>query len=141
MSMPSLFQIGNFHLHSGEPSRWKIDCDHLTDGDIEALALMASELIPAPFGLVVSIPRGGTRLGNAMQSYVAPGASPTLIVDDVLTTGASIECVKDAQNSAGIGVFGLVIFARGPCPSWITPIFKMPRARQPGVTRVAPTSK
>lgn len=136
MSMPSLFQIGNFRLHSGEPSRWKIDCDHLTDGDIEALALMANDLLPAPFGRVVSVLRGGYRLGSAMAHYSTPAGSPTLIVDDVLTTGASMERVKDAQNSAGIGVFGLVIFARGPCPSWITPIFQMPRARQPRIGKV-----
>lgn len=124
----SLFRRGAFSLHAGEPTTWKIDCDHLTDGDIETLAFLANTLLPAPFGRVVSIPRGGVRLGEAMVPYSIAGAKPTLIVDDVLTTGASMLGVRDSENDAGIGVFGLVIFARGPCPSWITPIFQMPRA-------------
>lgn len=128
--MPSLFQLGETRLHSGALSGWKIDCDHLTDGDIETLALIMGTILPVPFGHVVSIPRGGTRMGVAMSRYVTPNAPATLIVDDVLTTGRSMEAARDTQNDAGIGVFGLVIFARGPCPSWITPIFAMPMARR-----------
>jgi len=34
----NLFQFGDFSLHSGSKSKWKIECDALTDEDVEALA-------------------------------------------------------------------------------------------------------
>jgi len=46
---------------------------------------------------------------------------PTLIVDDVLTTGTSmIEMQKQYPNAIGV-----VMFARGPCPSWVSSIFSL----------------
>ena len=42
-----------------------------------------------------------------------------LIVDDVFTTGASMEALHTP------GDIGAVVFARGLCPSWITPLFQM----------------
>ena len=56
-----LFQSGHFTLHSGAHTFWKVDCDALTDGDLDTLAM----------------PRG------------------------------------------------VVIFARGPCPEWVTPIWRL----------------
>ena len=45
-----------------------------------------------------------------------------LIVDDVLTTGASMEHERARCSGRTIGV---VLFARGPCPEWIHPVFRM----------------
>lgn len=123
----NLFQLGNFQLHSGERSRWKIECDALTDNDLEAIALMIVEQVPAPFGHVHGIPRGGLRLAKELIQYTTTDAAPVLVVDDVLTTGASMEEARRRFNDDGRDVFGAVIFARGPCPDWIMPVFAMPQ--------------
>jgi hypothetical protein len=120
---PSLFQQGAHTLRSGEPSAWKIECDALTDADIETLALMLVERLPT-FGAVEGVARGGERLAQALRHCPAryyAADRPVLIVDDVLTTGASLE-----QQRAGREAIGAVLFARGPCPSWVTPLFQMP---------------
>jgi orotate phosphoribosyltransferase len=115
----SLFAMGNFVLHSGARSRWKIDCDMLGDEDWATLAMMITERIPRPFGSVIGIPRGGLTLAQALKPYATEG--PTLIVDDVLTTGNSMELLRRQIPNA----MGAVVFARGPCPSWVVPLFQM----------------
>ena len=112
-----LFQLGNFKLHSGQRSFFKIDCDYLIDSDLECLAKIASEFLPK-FGTVVGIPSGGLLFAEKMRAY-STSLYPRLLVDDVYTTGRSME---DFQRGGDIG---LVIFAREKCPNWIYPIFKM----------------
>lgn len=106
-----------FQLHSGAFTPFKIDCDALTDKDIEAAAFMLAPLLP-PFGAVEGVPRGGLRLAAAMERYKTSGR--LLIVDDVLTSGRSMESHRDRRDANGA-----VIFARGPCPIWIQPLFRM----------------
>ncbi|KKL20362.1 hypothetical protein LCGC14_2456230, partial [marine sediment metagenome] len=48
-------------------------------------------------------------------------SSTLLIVDDVLTTGASME----KQRAGRTNTIGAVIFARGDCPAWVKPLFAM----------------
>ena len=112
-----LFQYGHFALHSGVASTWKIDCDALTDHDIDALAHMIRLLVPT-FSTVEGVPRGGTRLATCLSKDGGKALGPLLIVDDVLTTGASME-----QQRAGRPALGVVIFARGLAPLWVTPLF------------------
>lgn len=114
----SLFETGNFRLHSGQFSKWKINCETLYEEDLRTLAMVANERINR-FGVVIGIPRGGLAFAEHMAKYASTG--PALIVDDVLTTGASMEKMKKVIPDAQ----GLVIFARGPVPDWITPIFRM----------------
>lgn len=124
---PGLFQLGDFKLHSGARSRWKIECDSLSNEDLRGLARMAQEILP-PFGEVEGVPTGGLRFATKLLPYgrswqnweEEKGDLPVLIVDDVLTTGNSME-----EQRAGREAIGLVIFARGPCAQWIRPIFKM----------------
>lgn len=123
----NLFQTGNFKLNSGKESSWKIECDSLTDDDIAALAEMIRQMV-GPFNAVIGVPRGGLRLASALRPF-ASGFFPCLIVDDVLTTGGSMERTKkEYARTYGhlTPVNGAVIFARGPCPSWIKPLFQMP---------------
>ncbi len=114
-----LFQLGDFDLHSGYKTKWKIDAECLTDSELKALAKMASLLLP-PFGSVRAVPRGGLRFAAALLEYVTTG--PMLIVDDVLTTGASME---EATSDLTDDCFylGVVIFARSKCPDWVTALF------------------
>ena len=113
----SLFNLGQFTLHSGAQSPFKIDCDALTDADLEALAQIGAQMVPL-FGKVEGVPRGGLRLKAALDKYADARWSQLLIVDDVLTTGGSMERQRNGRQAVG-----LVIFARGPCPSWVTPLF------------------
>lgn len=115
-----------FQLHNSF-SHWKIDCDCLTDDDIEAIAKLLSERIPI-FSDIVGIPTGGLRLAKAMEKYMIDGPFPLLIVDDVLTTGKTMERYRDMLDhpyleTKCIGIIGAVIFARGDWPEWIIPLF------------------
>lgn len=106
-----IFQTGNFKLSSGETSSFKIDCDHLSDEDIETFARMIGETLQ--FKSVEGIPSGGLRLAQALEKYVYPYANSHLIVDDVLTTGKSM--IKAFQAAYGRGeetVSGIVLFNR-----------------------------
>jgi len=121
--MAGLFQTGDFTLHSGAKSGWKIECDALTDGDIEALALMLSERL-GPFKEVVGVPRGGLRIADAVRKYVTTyTGNPVLIVDDVLTSGGSMNELRRSYSTQP--VIGAVLFARGETPVWVTALFQM----------------
>ena len=118
----SLFERKTFIMHSGEVSDFKIECDELTEEDLETLALLISRKYD--FCLAIGVPTGGERLAEALMKYENHLKSDiTLIVDDVLTTGASMEEFHyDIEGKENVGV---VIFARGECPDWVTPIFKL----------------
>jgi hypoxanthine phosphoribosyltransferase len=117
----NLFQKKEIKLHSGGKSFFKIECDALTDDDIETLAYIISRKYT--FHNVVGIPNGGVRISNALQKYASRGLGPLLIVDDVLTTGKSMEKAKEMFGN--VLSRGVVLFARGECPKWIEPIFNM----------------
>ncbi len=111
-----MFQLGEFKAHSGRILYWKIECDALSTNDWKCLAWIVHDLV-TPFGSVEGVPTGGCHLANWLETYVTRG--PLLIVDDVLTTGQSME-----EYRAKRAAIGAVIFARGPCPKWITPVFQ-----------------
>lgn len=125
--MSGLFQLGDFQLHSGGKSSWKIDCDALTDSEIEALAEIGYAVLTPlrPFREVVGVPRGGLRLAAVMAKYKSSQVGSILVVDDVLTTGKSMREERDKINARGRGVFGLVIFARTAAEPWVHRIFQM----------------
>lgn len=116
--MNNLFQRKTFTTHSGKVAHYKIECDALTDEDIETLAWLISKR--GDIKEVHGIPRGGDRLAAALRKYCTP-SGVTLIVDDVLTTGKSMEVARAKIGQYAVGV---VIFARASCPSWIQPLFK-----------------
>ena len=111
----NLFVKQQFIANSGQFLEWKIECDALTDEDIETLAYVGAGL--CTFGSVIGIPRGGLRLAKALEQYITSG--PPLIVDDVLTTGGSMLSAHIGRPDA----IGLVIFARGTTPTWVCAIF------------------
>lgn len=116
-----LFKNEPFLSHAGNPLLWKIECDALDDEDIETLASIIARHFK--FSEVIGIPRGGIRLANALLKYRS-GASGILIVDDVFTTGKSMEEARRNHGKDDKDIIGIVIFARGEvsCPPWIKPI-------------------
>ena len=113
-----LFNIGIFGLHSGGTSDFKIDCDAFTDRDWKHLARLVANSLS--FQSVIGIPRGGTKFAEALKKYCSSGKA--LIVDDVLTTGNSMQAYRETIGEDTIGV---VVFARGPHQDWIHPIFTL----------------
>jgi len=113
-----LFQLGEFCSHSGARLPWKIDCDALTAQDLACIAYIIAKK-RVWFSKVEGVPRGGSKLAVALSPYIKR-AGPLLIVDDVLTTGKSM----NAHRADRLAI-GAVIFARGPCPNWITSVFQM----------------
>lgn len=105
----NLFQLGKFTSHAGNELDWKIECDALTDEDWDCLARMISERCGS-FGSVYGIPRGGTKLANALEKYKNPKSIIHLVVDDVWTTGKSMREVMKP------GDLGFVVFARQKIP-------------------------
>ena len=116
----ALFRRGIFTLHSGDTSTLKIDCDALTVDDWETIAVQVANRFK--FRAVVGVPSGGLPFASAMRPYVDADSQDMLIVDDVLTTGASMELARARCSGRTIGV---VLFARGPCQEWIHPVFRM----------------
>jgi adenine/guanine phosphoribosyltransferase-like PRPP-binding protein len=118
-----MFEWKDFISHSGKSFQWKIECDDLTDGDIECIANIINGQLS--FKKVYGIPRGGLRLAAALQKYCDPDAREILIVDDVLTTGKSMEKMRETMRKAGESspIYGVVIFSRGGSLPWVFPIF------------------
>lgn len=114
----ALFQWGSFVLSSGQRSPLRIECDALGAADWLAIAEWAAAVLP-PFQTVEGVPRGGLRLA-ALLSPRARATGGLLIVDDVLTTGRSME-----RQRAGREAQGIVLFARGVPPPWVKALLRL----------------
>lgn len=122
--MNNIFRSGEFISHSGKLLPYKINCDALTSDDMDTIASIIASKIE--FDRVIGIPTGGIRLQFALGKYIGL-AQRILIVDDVLTTGASMEerkqALMDDHNGYVPEIIGWVIFARGELPDWINAVF------------------
>lgn len=119
----NLFNWGSFTLNSGQASSFKVDADALTDKDIETLAILIVNHLPW-FGWVEGVPTGGLRLAEALEPFtISDYTSVGLVVDDVMSTGNSME-----RQRAGRAAMGVVIFNRIPIseysPSWIKSVWR-----------------
>jgi len=122
--MTNLFQYKKFTMHSGGTSNFKIECDAITDQDYKTLAKLIAQKYN--FKEVHGIPRGGVPFENALKEYVTNDNNNLLIVDDVLTTGGSMEEAKSKFADHGYdNVFGVVVFARGQSKNWIKSMFQL----------------
>lgn len=128
----TLFRWGGFRSSAGNMLPFKIECDALTDEDIHCIAnVIASQ---TTFRAVYSVPTGGDRLGLALHPFQHPDdTNRIIIVDDVLSTGRSMESAKERVNELlkNMGVefegeiIGWVIFARTKPPDWINAMFTL----------------
>lgn len=135
----SLFVPGDFWSHSGVRLSFKIESDVVTERELDLFGeLIATRLYPPDhysFCRVVGVPKtqpGGRDNGGVLAQYVRRhltlvedvGDALTLVVDDVLTTGKSMNDVRFYQFD-NRNCLGAVIFARGPCPEWVRPLFTL----------------
>lgn len=97
-----LLLTGEFELASGLLSDFKINCDALSDTEIATCARLLSKRLPN-FGRVIGVPSGGNRLAAAMMPYATSG--PLLIVDNVWTTGGSMERFRAGREAIGAVIF------------------------------------
>lgn len=123
----TLFREGNFISHSGLNLNFKIDCDELSNVELGTLAGIISSKIT--YGKIIGIPRGGDRLAHILRGYNHPmlkeHPNTILLVDDVMTTGASMEEYRNLFKISYI-VKGVVIFDRSENGlEWVTSIFKV----------------
>ena len=123
-----LFQSVNFKSHSGLDLSWKIEMDALSDPEWFTIKKMIMEISP-PFREAVGIPRGGVKLGDLLNEHATGNEEdPVCIVDDVLTTGGSMEyfVTQYQRNRRQFTAIGWVVFARVQPPNWVQALFQMP---------------
>lgn len=107
-----LFVDGVFPSHSGLLLPFKVCCENFTSHDWHWAAAQIHALV-GNFRAVEGVPDGGTMLAECLEEYTT-SRGKLLIVDDVLTTGNSMESQRDGRKA-----IGCVVFARGPLPSWV----------------------
>jgi pyrimidine operon attenuation protein/uracil phosphoribosyltransferase len=129
----SLFIDQSFTSHSGKHLPFKIECDNLTDEDLDVFCEMiinAGKTYPSmKFREVCGIPSGGLRIADKLKYKIDMTSNRLLIIDDVLTTGKSMEEMKINAMQQGWkedNIFGIVLFSRADyAPLWITPIYEL----------------
>jgi len=123
-----LVQLGDHKLNAGKRSCYKLVCDQFIADNVEALAWMLRQLA-GPYGSVAGIPRGGLSLAAAMEKYRDRSLERTLLlVDDVITTGGSLNRERERLAGQYDHIIGVAVFSRGPLPSWVSAMFEMPKS-------------
>ncbi len=121
-----MFIRKDFVSHSGLNLYFKIECDSLIDEDTQTIAYIIAQKYNFKYIYIYGIPTGGIKLANELKQYCNDQYETILIVDDVLTTGKSMEqAKKEHVLSSKMNIQGVVIFARSKCPEWIDPIFQL----------------
>ncbi len=118
-----------FTSHSGLSLTWKVECDQLTKEDWRCIAKVVADGMA--FKKVIGIPYGGTLFAEALKPYCDDQSTYILIVDDVLTTGKSMEEVKEKllaedPDLRSWMIRGLVLYSRAlEVPFWIVPFWQL----------------
>lgn len=121
----NLFVDGKFKSHAGQELLWKIECDALSASDWDCIAKMVADKFK--FREVHGIPDGGLMFARALKKYEVQFSRRILIVDDVYTTGQSMneKLAEMGRKENGLGISGIVLFARNDTPNWIMPLFEL----------------
>jgi len=125
---PPWLREGDFTLHSGDRTDHLLDLAAWTDADLATAARLLARLAAKRGGLkaVTPVPRGGCRLGEALEAHCSPHGFWHAVADDVYTTGASLHDAKLRLRAAGErDVLGLVLVARREPPAWVLPLLRL----------------
>lgn len=133
----SIFKNQRVHKADGRVLPFVIDCDDMTDAELGIFAKMIIDRYPdfadvihpnSHYGSVA--PRLAKAICELRPAIPYEQAKYVLVVDDVVTTGASMEkCKQDHEASKPLaaspwGYVGVSIFSHGhSIPQWIHPIF------------------
>jgi hypothetical protein len=109
-----LFKWGQFIGAGGSELDYKIECDALEDSDWNCIAAASIARVGA-FSDIAYVPTGGRALAKAFGPYRVTGVRRWLVVDDVWTTGTSMNRLVDEMKLADW--IGFVAFARGSLPT------------------------
>lgn len=125
-----MFNLGTFESSAGITLDWKIECDKLSDQDWFCIAHMISRNYR--FCIVHGVPTGGTILAEGLRGFCHVDARKVLIVDDVITTGQSMERMrKHLIEQYGVpkeNIRGVALFSRmraHKIPVWIDVVFQL----------------
>lgn len=121
----TLFVKKHFISHNNLPLSWKVECDALNPDDWEWAAARTAERFS--FCDVYGIPQGGTIFEKHLRPYIRPDGDFFLIVDDVLTTGDSMDEARHATRTrhSELPRIGVVLFARVRPPVWIAALWQL----------------
>lgn len=115
----------NFRASSGVILPWKLNLDTLNATDIDALACIINDHVT--FSSVV-LPRTSSAflrdLAETLRSFKMWQNKPVMLLDDVWTTGATLNKLYAACYTPTQQVVGVVIFARGATPDWVWSVFR-----------------
>lgn len=102
-----------------------MDCDALSEDDWTWAAVQVSKRFS--FRGVYGVPTGGAIFEKHLRPFIKSEGDYFLIVDDVLTTGGSMEDAKKIVKSQHKEVprIGVVLFARTQPAPWIASIWKL----------------
>jgi len=114
-----LFVDVKFIASSGQELSWKVECNAISEAEWDWAAARVAERFT--FREVHGIPGGGLPFEKALRPYIQKDGHCFLIVDDVLTTGGSMEKAKEdlRRRHKGVPRIGVVLFARVSPPPWI----------------------
>jgi len=120
-----LFVDRRFISHSGQELLWKVECDAISEAEWLWAAARVAERFT--FREVHGIPGGGIPFEKALRPYIKSDGDFFLIVDDVLTTGTSMEKAKKGLRARHKEVprIGVVLFARISPPPWIGALWQL----------------
>jgi len=121
----TLFLEKDFLSHSGANLKWKVECDALSEDDWAWASARVAEQFS--FRGVHGVLKGGILFEKHLRKYVKPDGYCFLIVDDVLTTGSSMEAAREATKyrHSEVPRIGVVLFARREPAHWIAAIWQL----------------
>lgn len=151
--MAELFEFGWFTSHAGLHLPFKIDCDALTDDTLRGIAKMLrwkfafSEVHAVPSDETLPRTPAGPRLARILrEEFTLVAGYPPLIVDDVLTTGMSMEEARTEvmrDRPSVMAPIGFVIVSRAPQdgaavsqPTWVHALMRVEQWAQSPATGI-----
>ena len=115
-----MFRLGEYKSRSGRMLPYKVECNDLTYEDMIAIADHIKRNYE--FGAIYAMSENMIPITKMLKEHMSCHRT-ILVLDDVLTTGETFKTFKNTYKGK-FDIIGVVIFARGKCPSWVKPIWR-----------------